>query len=145
MHLTTHGDLLFTDNRDVVLGLTGNETGVAANAVVEVDGHRPLLALVKEVLVSLRFVMPSLTALLACREKYSQERGSPCPAFSHLPICAAKSLCAVAIVSMVEISRAKRTVIHRVVLLSHGDGVTLIGVFGLAAGGEVRGLAVRSA
>jgi hypothetical protein len=36
-------DLLLADDRNVVLGLAGDDAGVAADAGVEVDAHPPLV------------------------------------------------------------------------------------------------------
>ena len=44
-HLAALGQLLLTDDRDVVLALTGHHAGIAANAGAQVDHHAPLLAL----------------------------------------------------------------------------------------------------
>ena len=46
MHLAMDCDLLFADNRNVVLRLAGNRAGVTANAGVKIDNHRPLVAFV---------------------------------------------------------------------------------------------------
>ena len=46
MHFPTAEDLLFTDDRDVVLGLASHHAGVAASALVEVDSHPPLVILI---------------------------------------------------------------------------------------------------
>ena len=43
MHLAAAEDLILADDRDVVLGLAGDDAGVAADAGVEVDRHAPLV------------------------------------------------------------------------------------------------------
>ena len=51
VHLAAVEDLLLADHRNVVLGLAGDDAGVAAGADVLVDGHAPGVALVLEVAV----------------------------------------------------------------------------------------------
>ena len=53
VHFTTHGDLLLADDRDVVLGLTGNGTGGATHTRSEVDGHAPLMKRIVDELLGL--------------------------------------------------------------------------------------------
>ncbi len=48
MHLASPADLLLAHDRHVVLRLAGNHAGVAADALVQVDGHPPGVALVIE-------------------------------------------------------------------------------------------------
>ena len=43
VHLTTAQDLILADDRDVVLGLAGDNASVAADAGVQVDRHAPLV------------------------------------------------------------------------------------------------------
>ena len=43
VHLTAAQHLVAPDNRDVVLGLTGNHAGVAADAGIQIDRHAPLV------------------------------------------------------------------------------------------------------
>ena len=47
VHLTATKHLILADDRNVVLGLTGHDTGVAADAGVEVDRHTPLVVAVE--------------------------------------------------------------------------------------------------
>src|SRR5215471_3904601 len=48
MHLASAHDLVFADDGDVVFRLAGDNAGVATVAAVEVDGHRPFVAVVGE-------------------------------------------------------------------------------------------------
>src|SRR5690606_35144259 len=48
VHLAAHRDTLFADHGDVVLGLAGDDATAATGALVEVDRHAPLVALVVE-------------------------------------------------------------------------------------------------
>src|SRR5262249_33476928 len=45
VHLARAADAVLADDEDVVLGLAGDGAGAAADAGVEVDGHRPAVAL----------------------------------------------------------------------------------------------------
>src|SRR4029077_5299557 len=44
VHLAAASDLLLADDRDVVLGLAGDDAGAAAGTRRQVDGHAPLVA-----------------------------------------------------------------------------------------------------
>jgi len=44
VHLSSDQDLLRADDRYVVLGLAGDDTGTAADAGGEIYGHRPFVA-----------------------------------------------------------------------------------------------------
>ena len=50
MHLATTRDLIFSDDRNVVLCLAGNRAGIAADAGVEIDDHAPGIAVVGELI-----------------------------------------------------------------------------------------------
>ena len=46
VHLAAAGDLVFADDRDVVLGLASHHAGAAADAGGQVDGHAPFVAFI---------------------------------------------------------------------------------------------------
>ncbi len=43
VHLATSSHLVLADDRDVVLRLAGDRAGIAADARMQIDGHRPLV------------------------------------------------------------------------------------------------------
>ena len=51
MHEASFGHLLFSNHRDIVLGLAGDGTGVTSDADVQIDNHAPLVAFVDPVIV----------------------------------------------------------------------------------------------
>src|SRR5690606_234022 len=51
VQLTPHQHLVFADDRDVVLGVTRDNTVVAAGALVEVYRHSPLVTVVADSIV----------------------------------------------------------------------------------------------
>ena len=140
VHFTTHGDLLFANNRNIVFCLTSNQTRVAADAIIKINGHRPLLTLIVEVLVSLCFFMPSLTTLLLVKRDIFRRMRVHTLLFNTLDLRSKISFVTVMVMLHGGNFTSKCTAIHRVVLLGHGDGVTLISTFCLSACGEVRGL-----
>ena len=48
VHLTAFGHLILADNRNVVLALAGNHTGIAASAGAEINGHAPLMHVARQ-------------------------------------------------------------------------------------------------
>ena len=55
VHLPAPRNLILADNRDVVFRLTGEQTGVAARAGVQIDRHAPLVLAVEPRVLVERF------------------------------------------------------------------------------------------
>ena len=60
MHFAVSSNLNFTDDGDVVLGLTCRDTGITAGARIQVDRHRPLFTLVNIDFVGIHVVVADL-------------------------------------------------------------------------------------
>ena len=128
MHFASFRNLHLTDNRDVILRLASDQTGVATHARGKVDGHAPLVEFVGEEGVSVAVFLLVEGNILGCVGVVA------------LLLDTGKLLIEIALVidGVRGNLAGKCTAVHRIVLLRQRDGVAFFRAGNCCTSGEIR-------
>ena len=135
VHLATHCDLIFTNNWNIVLGLTGYETCITTGAGIEVDRHAPLMNVIGKVGFLSEVVFRKDAAFWIVKTEVWRSVGIHSLLLDLLDLLFEGTFPIKLISGNLTSESAS---IHGVVLLGEGHFVRIFGQSNLSARGEIR-------